>query len=199
MSDCKPVVDIKKYLPTNFAHTLFLEHTSDHSGSISVFIDGSKSDTGVGFAVVFPDSCRGGSLPVLGSVFTAELSIIILALQIIFTFPVIHFTIFRDSRSALSGLSSYNLSGNPLVLSTLEWLYLLYKRGYRVDLLLLFYIAGFWDMSACLAVIFWQLIFLIFLIFLLGKRLLKVLFLALSRIRMFSQQFARLERSWCYL
>ena len=42
VSVCKPVVDIKD-LPTNFARTLFFEHTSDHSGSISVFTDGYKN------------------------------------------------------------------------------------------------------------------------------------------------------------
>ena len=65
VSICKPVVDIKKDLPTNFARTLFLEHTSDHSRSISVFTDGFKSDTGVAFGVVFPEFYRGGSLPVV--------------------------------------------------------------------------------------------------------------------------------------
>ena len=66
----------------------------------------------------------------VASVFTAVLTAIILALQIIFTFPVNYFTIFSDSRSALSALNSYTLPGNPLVLSALVWLYLLYKRGY---------------------------------------------------------------------
>ena len=63
VSVCKPVVDIKKDLPTNFARTLFFEHTSNNSGSISVFIDGFKSDTIVGFGVLFPEFCRGGSFP----------------------------------------------------------------------------------------------------------------------------------------
>lgn len=40
--------------------------------------------------------------------------------------------IFSDSRSALSALGSFTPSVNPLVLSVLEWLYLLSNRGYRV-------------------------------------------------------------------
>ena len=90
-----------------------------------MFTDSSKSETSVGFGVVFSEFCRGGSFPVMASVFTAELSAITLALQIIFTFPINYFTIFSDSRSALSALDSYTLSGNPMVLSALEWLYLL--------------------------------------------------------------------------
>ena len=109
MSAYKPVVDIKKDLPPNFARTLFLEHTSDHSGSVSVFTDGSKSDTGVGSGVVFPEFCRGGSLPVVAPVFTAVILVVLFA------------------------LNSYSLSSNPLVLSALEWLYLLYMREYRIE------------------------------------------------------------------
>ena len=69
---CKPGVDIKKGLPTNFVRTLFLEHTSYHSGSISVFADGFKYDTCVGIGVVFPEFCRGSSLPVVDSGFTSN-------------------------------------------------------------------------------------------------------------------------------
>ena len=64
------------------------------------------------------------------SVFTAA---IILALQIIFTSPVNHFTIFSNSRSVLFPLDSFTPSVNPLVLSTVEWLYLIYKRGYHIE------------------------------------------------------------------
>ena len=48
----------------------------------------SKSDTGVGFGVVFPSFCRRDSLPAVASVFTTELSAIVLALRTIFTLPV---------------------------------------------------------------------------------------------------------------
>ena len=115
-----PFVDITD-LPPNFARTLFLEHTCDHSGSISVFTDGSKPDTAVGFGVVFPEFCRGrGVVSWWWLVFTTELSAVILALQIIDTFSVDYFTIFSDSRNALSALNSHTLPGNRLVLSALE-------------------------------------------------------------------------------
>ena len=132
ISLCSPVVDCKRNLPSPVSHDLFLEHSSAHSATIPVFTDGSKSDTGVGFGVVFPSFSRGGSLPSIASVFTAELSAIVLALQIIFTLPVSSFTIFSDSRSVLSALRSFHSLFNPLVLSALEWVYLLHQRGYRI-------------------------------------------------------------------
>ena len=117
---CPPVIDNKKDLPPLVCQALFLEHYSTHSDSTPVFTDGSKSDAGVGYGVIFPSFSRGGSLPSVASVFTAELSAIVLALQIIFTLPVSSFTIFSDSRSALSALDSFNTSFHPLVLSALE-------------------------------------------------------------------------------
>lgn len=132
VSLCPPVINNKSDLPINASRALFLEHFEDHSDTIPVFTDGSKSDDGVGYGVVFPSFCRGGSLPSVASVFTAELSAIVLALRIIFTLPVNSFTVFSDSRSALSALESFTLSVNPLVLSAVEWLYLLNNRGYHV-------------------------------------------------------------------
>ena len=120
VSVCPPIIDTKKDLPSDACKASFLEHSSTHSGSIHVFTDGSKSDVGVGYSVIFPSFCRGGSLPSVASVFTAELSAIVLALKIIFTLPVSSFTIFSDSRRALSALGSFNISLHPLILSALE-------------------------------------------------------------------------------
>ena len=132
VSVCSPFLASKRDLPPTVSHALFLEHASSHSNSVSVFTDGSKCDTGVGFGVVFPSFCRGGSLPMVASVFTAELSAIVLALRIIFTLPVNSFTIFSDSQGALSALKSCHII-HPLVLSAFEWLYLLFNRGYLID------------------------------------------------------------------
>ena len=132
VSVCNPVIDCKKDVPPLVSRSLFLEHYSSHSNFVPIFTDGSKSDTGVGFSVVFPTFCRGGSLPAVSSVFTAELSAIVLALQLIFTLPINSFQIFSDSRSALSALVTLHPTVHPLVLSALEWFYLLCTRGYRV-------------------------------------------------------------------
>ena len=88
VSMCAPVFEGKKDLPAYAFRSLFLEYCSSHSESVCVFTDGSKSDTGVGFGVVFPSFCRGGSLPAVASIFTAELSAIVLGLRTIFTLPV---------------------------------------------------------------------------------------------------------------
>ena len=107
ISVCGPTITNKNSLPECLSHASFLEHSSSHSGSIPVYTDGSKSESGVGYGVVFPSFCRGASLPGAASVFTAELSAIILALRIIFTLPISSFTIFSDSRSSLSALDFF--------------------------------------------------------------------------------------------
>lgn len=132
VSVCGPAIANKNSIPHCQSHALFLEHSSTHADCTPVYTDGSKSDAGVGFGVVFPSFCRGGSLPGVASVFTAELSAIILAVRIIFTLPVSSYVIFSDSRSALSALECFTPSHHPLVLSILEWLYLLKRRGYQV-------------------------------------------------------------------
>lgn len=134
VSVCAPVIDCKRDVPPHVSLPLFLDHLSSHSNSIPVFTDGSKSEAGVGYGVVFPSFCRGASLPDCASVFTAEMSAVILALQIIFTLPSKFYTIFSDSRSVLSSLASFTpASMHPLVLSALEWFYILHRRGYGVQ------------------------------------------------------------------
>ena len=56
-----------------------------------------------------------------------------LALRTIFTLPVNSYVIFSDSRSVLSALNSSIPFIYLLVLSALEWLYLLSNREYRVE------------------------------------------------------------------
>ena len=104
VSVCDPVIANKYALLPYQSLTLFLEHLATHSDSIPVYTDGSKSGAGVGCGIVFPSFCRGSSLPQAASVFTTELSAIVLAFEVIFTLPVSSFTISSDSRSALFAL-----------------------------------------------------------------------------------------------
>ncbi len=83
-----------------------MDHSLAYSGSVPVYTDGSKSEAGVGYSVIFPSFCRDGSLARVASVFKAGLSPIILALKITFILPVSSFTIFSDSRSALFALEN---------------------------------------------------------------------------------------------
>lgn len=94
---------------------LFLDRSSAHDQSIPVYTDGSKSDAGVGFGVVFPNFSRGCALPP-SLIFTAELSAILSALTIIFTLPQRSFTVFSDSHNALESLTNF-ISQHPLLLS----------------------------------------------------------------------------------
>ncbi|KAK3894956.1 hypothetical protein Pcinc_001312 [Petrolisthes cinctipes] len=120
---CTCFTDKKEFLPPPVARSLFLEHAFTHRESLPVYTDGSKSDAGVGFGVVFPDFCRGGRF--------LSVSAILYALQVIFTLPQPSFTIFSDSCSALQALCNFN-STHPLVLAILEWLVLLGRRGRKV-------------------------------------------------------------------
>ena len=133
VSVCEPPPGRKDSLPSHVSLSLFLEHATTHAASLPVYTDGSKTDVGVGFGVVFPSFCRGGSLPAAASIFTAELTAIIVAVKIIFTLSQPGFTIFTDSFSALLALKSFN-STHPLVLSILEWLLLIKHRGRSVDI-----------------------------------------------------------------
>lgn len=119
-SICGLAITNKNSLRHCQSHALFLEHSSSHSGSIPVYTDGSKSDVGVGYGVVFSSFHKGASLPGGASVFTAELSAVISALRIIFTLPVSSLTIFSDFHSAFSTLEFFTPSSHPLVVSILE-------------------------------------------------------------------------------
>ena len=68
---CSPSIERKKDLPARVTQTLFLKHYYTHTDSIHVFTDGSKSDVGLGYGVIFPFFSRGGNLPPVASVVTA--------------------------------------------------------------------------------------------------------------------------------
>ena len=110
---------------------IFYDHVVCHSGTVMIFTDGSKSDAGVGFGVVFPDMERSGTLPSSASIFTAELHGILKAVREIVLTDEIHFTIFCDSKSVLLSLSDFN-PRHPIVLEILEWLLLAKRRGKEV-------------------------------------------------------------------
>ena len=89
-----------------------------------VFTDGSKSDAGVEFGVVFPDFNYCGALPANASVFTSKLYGILTALKRIVHHENCNYIIFCDSKSVLEALGSFN-PVHPLILEILEWLFLL--------------------------------------------------------------------------
>jgi hypothetical protein len=87
-------------------HALFAEHQAEHNNTVPIYTDGSKSDGGAGWAAVFPATTVSGKLPIHASVFSAELSAIISALEHIAEQPQAAFTIYSDSLLD-SGSSGY--------------------------------------------------------------------------------------------
>ena len=113
---------IKKNSSDEVTKKLFLEHDEVHNGAYKIFTDGSKSNEGVGLAVVTKDSYEVAKLPNMTSVYTAELSAINRALALVHRTNKKNFVIYSDSKSALESLNSCNPS-HPLVLKAREWLF----------------------------------------------------------------------------
>ena len=110
----------------------FLDHLEQHQGTTPIYTDGSKDDSGVGYAVVFPTFTRKYSIPDVSSVFTAELRAIRSAVKLALTQTHKQYTVYTDSYSSMQALLCIR-SQHPLVLEILEWLFLLEERGKSVD------------------------------------------------------------------
>ena len=85
------------------------------SPSVPIYTDDSISSEGVGCVAVFPDFEVFISLPVVASIFRAELCAIFLALSRISFYDSDSFVVYSDSRSALQALGNF-YARNPLVL-----------------------------------------------------------------------------------
>lgn len=133
VSICNPTWTNKNSIPIQESNAKFLELSSSCTGSDPVCSHGSESKAGVGFGVVFPLFNWSGSLCNVASVFTAELSAVVLALQVILTFSPSKFIIFSNSWSGILALESFNsLTNHPFVLSIMEWLNVLEHQGHQV-------------------------------------------------------------------
>lgn len=81
-----------------------LNHKVDHSDSVPIYTDGSRTERGVGWAAVFPAVTISGALPRYASVFTADLTAFNSALQHIVEQPELNFTIYSDSCNPLQAI-----------------------------------------------------------------------------------------------
>ncbi|XP_076046503.1 uncharacterized protein LOC143028389 [Oratosquilla oratoria] len=132
---CKPPVEIcictggKQHHDPQAVKAQFLEHSSKHNTSISVYTDGSKSKQGVGSAAVFNGKIIKRKLPSLCSNFTAEAYAILLAVKEIYysCSNEQSFIIYTDSNSVLASLRQL-LPTHPLVQEVQDWLVLLHSR-----------------------------------------------------------------------
>ena len=108
------------YLSKNYRYTPehhkqhAVEHIRRKGTHFAIYTDGSKSQMGVGFAAISTNKNLQYSLPERASVFTAELSAIWSAIEIIKEQPPQKFVIFSDSRSAIEAIQNY-YPKNPLV------------------------------------------------------------------------------------
>ena len=105
---------VKKNTIDQMIKALFLEHDELHDGEYKIYTDGSKTSEGVEFAVVADDSCVSAKLSSSASIYTAELTDIIDAMNMAYHTNQKSFVIYSDSKSALESLNNYN-SPHPLV------------------------------------------------------------------------------------
>ena len=115
-----PSVKICPSIQTGKVHQLpidlkkkFMAHRDTHK-SKHHYTDGSKTEEGVGYAVVSPDKTTKGRITTEASVFTAELYALREAINNTLHDNSTNHTIFSNSQSALMALSSYK-TRSPLV------------------------------------------------------------------------------------
>ena len=91
--------------------SFFSEHQElHHAEHTHIYTDGSKTNTGVGFAVVFPYKTIKGTLQQECSIYTAELTAILAALNEIENSTSKNWVINTDSRSAMDEIQSFACS-----------------------------------------------------------------------------------------
>ena len=100
----------------------FLDHDCCHKNDVKIYTDGSKSANGVGCAVIHDDSSYLAKLPSSASVFTAELTAIVKALDLAHSSRQKSYVIYSDSKSALESLRIFN-PDHPLIQKAQEWLF----------------------------------------------------------------------------
>ena len=82
-ADCCPKFVSKKSASEEEIRSKFLQHDTVHAHQEKFFTDGSKSEDGVGCAVVCEEFIDQAKFPSSTSIFTAELSAIVRCLELI--------------------------------------------------------------------------------------------------------------------
>ncbi|GFX09406.1 putative RNA-directed DNA polymerase from transposon X-element [Trichonephila clavipes] len=111
---------------------LFSFHRSNYSEYIPVYTDGSKTAGHVGCGVVFNNTILSFSLHNSMSVFSAELTAILIALQHILISNHRHFCVYTDSMSALESLHFLTERRHPTVIEILLLLRKLERKGFDI-------------------------------------------------------------------
>ena len=100
----------------------FYEHNNIHKDCTKLFTDGSKSEGGVGCAVILDNTAHVAKLPDSASVFTAELTAVVGALDLIFHHKGKKYVIYSDSKSTIESLKKF-ATFHPLIQKAQEWLF----------------------------------------------------------------------------
>ncbi|GFW75924.1 probable RNA-directed DNA polymerase from transposon X-element [Trichonephila clavipes] len=111
---------------------LFSFHRNRYSKYIPVYTDGSKTAAHVGCGVIFNNTILSFSLHTSMSVFSAELTAILVALQHIIVSNHRHFCVYTDSMSALESLHFSTEHRHPTVIEILLLLRKLERKGFDV-------------------------------------------------------------------
>ncbi|GFW98593.1 uncharacterized protein TNCV_2757721 [Trichonephila clavipes] len=111
---------------------LFSFHRSKYSKYLPVYTDGSKAVGHFGCSVVFNNTILGFSLHHSMSVFSAELTAILIALQHILISNHRHFCVYTDSMSALESLHFFTERRHPTVIEILVLLRKLERKGFHI-------------------------------------------------------------------
>ncbi|GFX94821.1 uncharacterized protein TNCV_2378941 [Trichonephila clavipes] len=111
---------------------LFSFHRSKYSKYIPVYTDGSKTAPHVGCGVVFNNTILSFTLHNSMSVFSAELTAILVALQHILISNHRHFCVYTDSMSALESLHFLTEHRHPTVIEILILLRKLERKGFDI-------------------------------------------------------------------
>ncbi|GFW00237.1 putative RNA-directed DNA polymerase from transposon X-element [Trichonephila clavipes] len=111
---------------------LFSFHRSKYSKYIPVYTDGSKTAGHVGCGVVFNNTILSFSLHNSMSVFSAELTAILIALQHILISNHRHFCVYTDSMSALESLHFLTERRHTTVIEILLLLRKLERKGFDI-------------------------------------------------------------------
>ncbi|GFU33749.1 probable RNA-directed DNA polymerase from transposon X-element [Trichonephila clavipes] len=111
---------------------LFSFHRSKYSKYIPVYTDGSKTAGHVGCGVVFNNTILNFTLHNSMSVFSYELTAILVALQHIIVSNHRHFCVYTDSMSALESLHFSTEHRHPAVIEILLLLRKLERKGFDI-------------------------------------------------------------------
>ena len=120
---CKHLTDsVKRETNVHAFKLLVLDHfVSLHSDLVHYYTEGSKTDDGVGCAVVFHNIQHQLKMNKNTSIFTAKLRAICDTLKLINDNPNCNFTVLTDSRSALQAIEINN-SDHAISSNIRDWL-----------------------------------------------------------------------------